>query len=601
VIGTLVALTLLLGSSAALGALLRRAVPLPDGPGVNALTLTAGLGATALLLALLALAGQFVFAPLLVGTLAIGGLAAFRRKIGALPAAARRALSPAHGAPNLLHSIGALAVAFAALSAIAPVTDPDSLAYPLPIARRLAETGAWRFWPDLWRSVFPLSQELLLALAVRLGADRLGAVSALELVLCAFLLESLARRAGLGAGARAAALLIGLGCPAVAFLAPSAKEDLLVCCMTLAAAHGLFSLDKRGGALSAGLFAGLAAGAKYSGLPLAAGVVLAVFVASPGGRARAASAAALAALAAAGLFYAVNLARHGNPLPPYLSPPLPSFLSPLSREAALTTFRWGAGREPLDLLLAPLRMLATPARFGTAGGLFNPLAWLGLLALATRELRRRFTLPLVVCAVVYAAWLATDQVARLLLPAALLLSLPAGEILSRAAATGRALRMAIGAALALSAASVLLVSGLRLGLYLEDRDGFLARATPAHADLEWMNAHLDASRHRVATTFKASEALRVPWMNLEPTYQAEIPAELLGTGRPLLLALEARGFTHVFLPSRSMPALERLLVPARENPASLLGGVHLLRPDPTIPTTLYALPRDNPGRESRGR
>src|SRR5262249_4099198 len=130
-------------------------------------------------------------------------------------------------------SPGSLAVlallAVPVLSALAPVTDPDSLAYPLPIARRLASIAVWRFWPDLALSVFPLSQEILLSTFVQLGADRTGLLAASELLLCAWLLASLAERLGLDAAARPAALLVGLGCPVVAYLAPSAKEDLLLC------------------------------------------------------------------------------------------------------------------------------------------------------------------------------------------------------------------------------------------------------------------------------------------------------------------------------------------------------------------------------------
>jgi len=52
-------------------------------------------------------------------------------------------------------------VVAAFLGSIAPTTDDDSLAYPIPIAKHLVRDGLWRFWPDQALSTYPLSQELL--------------------------------------------------------------------------------------------------------------------------------------------------------------------------------------------------------------------------------------------------------------------------------------------------------------------------------------------------------------------------------------------------------------------------------------------------------
>src|SRR5438045_3067790 len=70
---TAVALALILGSSWTLGDLLRRALRFPkdDRPAAFALTLAAGLGASALLLGVLSLAGAFGFGPLLLIVLRI--------------------------------------------------------------------------------------------------------------------------------------------------------------------------------------------------------------------------------------------------------------------------------------------------------------------------------------------------------------------------------------------------------------------------------------------------------------------------------------------------------------------------------------------------
>jgi len=527
----------------------------------GALRLAAGLGSAALLLALLALGGLFAIGPYLLAALTVPSLLWFVR---------RRPV----GLPRL--PLAAAPLAVAALAALAPVTDPDSLAYPLPIARRLAEDGAWRFWPEMWRGVFPLSQEMLTAVVLRLGGDRPAALTALELALGAALLYALARRLA-GDEAAPAALLLGFGCPVAAYLAISAKEDLLLCAMALAAAHALLS----GRAAAAGLFAGFAAGAKYPGLGVVAGVVLYLALTR---RWRGAAAAAGTALLGGGVWYAVNLARFGNPLPPYLAPPLPSFLTPLATAGALETFRWGEGRAVVDALLAPVRMLIHPDRFGTAGGLFHPLAWLGLVEMA-RDRRRHAPLA-TLFVMLYAVWFCTNQVARLLLPAALLLSVPAAACLARP----RVPRWLRAAVLVASAACPVLIGGLHLVRYLREPATFLERQTQGYADLAWMNEHLDASRGRVATMFKACDPLRIPWINLDPSYQAEIAPEEMRDPDRFLAALRRARVTHLFVPRGRLPALEARLTAVRENPASRLGGVHLLREAPTVATAVYRLP-----------
>ena len=125
-------------------------------------------------------------------------------------------------------------------------------------------------------------------------------------------------------------------------------------------------------------------------------------------------------------------------------------------------------------------------------------------------------------------------------------------MLARAARLLPGGRLVLASALALSAASVLLVSGLRLGRYLAAPGAFLARETQNFEDIAFLNERLDPAKDRVATTFKASFLLRVPWLNLDPAYQAEIAAD---GGRARLLAagddetaVVGRHSTHEHLP-----------------------------------------------------
>src|SRR5207253_5579269 len=203
-----------------------------------ALRLTAGLGLTALMLSLAALTGLFAYAILAVGALAaIGGMLAVadawhRREPQAAPATV---------APWIrVTSIAIVACAvLACAGAIAPVTDDDALAYVVPIARHIADTGALRVWTDQARSMWPQSQQILLAFLLRLGGDRLGVVTALEWCLVVGVVSALARRVCERTAHVGAALIIALGAPVVAFQVASAKEDLLLLAASAATAFCL--------------------------------------------------------------------------------------------------------------------------------------------------------------------------------------------------------------------------------------------------------------------------------------------------------------------------------------------------------------------------
>ena len=123
-----------------------------------ALRLTAGLGLTALMLSLAALTDLFAYAPLAVGALAaIGGVLAV-----AAVWRTGEALTPSAAVAPWIRATSIAVVACAVLAcagAIAPVTDDDALAYVVPIARHIADTGALRVWTDQARSMWPPSQQ----------------------------------------------------------------------------------------------------------------------------------------------------------------------------------------------------------------------------------------------------------------------------------------------------------------------------------------------------------------------------------------------------------------------------------------------------------
>src|SRR5207249_9157367 len=143
-------------------------------------------------------------------------------------------------------------------------------------------------------------------------------------------------------------------------------------------------------------------------------------------------------------------------------------------------------------------------------------------------------------------WFAGMQVARLLLPAAALLSIPAAEALLWAWSRFRLVRYPVGVSLALAAGIVIAVGGLRFGRYLSNPDSFLERETEHFAAIRWINTHLDPAHDRVVTELRSSGYLRIPWMNLAPDYQVEIGSEELTDVTQLRLALKRQGFTHLF-------------------------------------------------------
>ena len=564
------------------GTVTLRAIGVRDADGLDFLALAeaAGLGLTAVFLGILALAGVLHWDRWLVPS-----GAAITMLWAATRARTWRRPRPQRWSVPAVLVFGMMGAA--CLGAVAPTTEDDSLAYPIPIAQRLAREGRWRFWPDLAHSALPMSQEVLLAAAIDGGARRYGVLSAAELVLSGCLIVGLARRVGQTGWAPWVAAIIALGCPAVAFLASAAKEDLLLLAMTLSAAVTLNLRPSLASAAASGLFAGLAAGAKYSGVPVSIAVLVCVPFCCGRQRPTATVAVATAVgLLSGGLWYAVNLARFENPVAPFL----PFLGTPLLAPTAVADWvnGFGRGRGVLDAVLAPLRIMYDPA-FGGRGHWINPLAYLGLVA-ATQASRRRVMLPLLaVAGAVYASWFATVQVGRLLLPAAGLLSVPAADVIVSLWHRVRFIRYPIAACLAVSAAVVAGVGLLRIDRYLADPATFLMRETQHYDSIQWMNANLDPGRDRVATWFKSCAYLDIPWLNLDPAYQVEFGPQELRNPQLLEAALKRQHITYVFGPAGAFRDIESELRLVRVNPHSTLGGTRLFRTPPTGAAAIYAV------------
>jgi len=271
--------------------------------------------------------------------------------------------------------------------------------------------------------------------------------------------------------------------------------------------------------------------------------------------------------------------RFGNPVAPLLPwlghPPL----------AASAIQEWlsgaGYGRKPIDAILAPLRLVYDQQAFGGRGNWINPLALLGVFGAVT-DRRRNIGWPLAFIALaIYAVWFMGTQISRMLLPATALLSVPAAGVLIHIWRRFRLARYPISLVVVLSAGIVIAVGLIRVERYFMYREHFLERETVHYADIDWMNKNLDPSRDRVATWFKSSAYLEVPWMNLSSIYQAEISPAELADSRRLLAALRRQGFTHLFGRPNDFAELDNALRLVHVDSVSFLGGTRFFR-EPSV-------------------
>ena len=585
---SLAAVALLAGASWTLGTLVlrRKWWPRLRAGELAALRMTAGLGLTALLLSVAALAGGFSFA-----TPALAVLTALGVVIAANDLRHRRGQPATHDAgpawSRVLFAAILVSAAIATVGALAPVTDDDALAYVVPIARHIADSGAVRVWSDQARSMWPQSQQVLLAFVLQAGGDRLGMVTALEWWLCIGVVYALARRVCERTEHVGPALVIALGAPVLAFQVASTKEDLLLLAATAATAFCLAGNGELAELAVAGLFAGIAAGAKYPGALVAAAAISWAFIHHRERRFRSAVVVALCAVASGGIWYALNLWRYGNPIAPFF---LGARGTPLDAGIARELLDgYGAGRSVAAFLLAPARIFLQPEEFCGRANLYNPLAYAGLAGLLTTPARRRSGPLFFIAAVLYVGWFLTLQNARLLLPAAVLLAPAAADSLVPIARRWRGARwIAAGFAL-VSIGIVAAVGGVRTARYVRDAPRFLETETQNYADIEWINTHLDRRRDRVASDHKVLAYLEVPFVFLDSSYQIEIGEAELDDGPRLLEALRRQRITHLFGSADGFSNLRPHLRTVYQNPASRLGGVRFFREPPTEATAVFEI------------
>ncbi len=603
---TVVGLVLLLGSSWTLGTLVFARMTWPGLRAYEriALRLLAGLGLTALCLSLLTLAGGFAassYVLVLLATtgavLAIREFSQVRRRVASAGRSAglkagRYSNVTSAGRYNsvksaLAMSVVCLAAGLGSLGAIAPVTDDDALAYVVPISQHIAKSGTLAVWPDQARSMWPQSQQVLLAYLTAIGGDRLGMLTALEFLLAVGVMSALARRACEREDHVAAAIVIALGAPVVAFQIASAKEDLLVVAATAGTAVCLIGTREAIDFAAAGILAGIAAGAKYPGLSTALVAVLWPLLSRQPRAVRNAITVGACAALTGGLWYGLNLWRYGNPVAPFLFGAVGTTLDAATVREFVNGY--GAGRGIADFLLAPIRIFTDSGLFCGRANLFNPLVYVGLIGLFVPSLRRRHAVLFVTALVMYVVWFAGLQNARFLLPAVILIAPAAADVAMTALRRWRMLLPVAWTATAVSLGVVAAVGTLRVVRYAGAPGAFLERETQNYADIQWLNAHLDPQSHRVASDHKVLGYLNGSWLVLDPTYQMEISRSELGDPQRFLEACRRQGITHLFGRADSFAAIHTHLHAIYQNPASRLGGVRFFREPPTESTAVFEI------------
>jgi hypothetical protein len=437
---------------------------------------------------------RWLYVPALV-VCAFVGLVTLRRILPALP---RPNLTVWPWWQRALAASIAVAVLLVVVATGAPVTAFDALHYHASAPARYVEAHRVLEIDWSWSSYQPFTVEMLVTDGGLLWDSIQGAFAPLTLAL-ATLVAVIGM--GLRVGSRGLALLAGGAFFLQPLIALEASGTLIESGLAFAVALAAWNIAvyARGGAVPfvalAGFFAGAAAGMKYVGLfvPIAALVAL-VLAARPRLSPSALAAFAVPAALVALPWYVKNAVETGNPIYPFV-------FGGVNEDAR----RWideaihehGEGRTPIDALLLPFRLVAQGNDFDR-GSWLSPLVVIFPVLSLLDATRRRWCIPALAGALVYlAAWFATSQQARFLLPLAPVLSILAAIGIFALAAKGRAGRLVAGAAagaafltgFAMSAVYTAQFAPVALGL--EDREHFLSAKTAYFDGVERLNAMLD--------------------------------------------------------------------------------------------------------------
>lgn len=388
-------------------------------------------------------------------------------------------------------------VVFAVLATAAPISSEDALAYHAagPALSESSHELRELWWS--WESYQPFTVELLVLDGFLLWDGIQGAFAPLLLGLAAL-------TAVIGAAARIAGGTVALLAGAIFFAQPfmlwQTTSTFVEPGLALAVALACWNLWRFAQTRAtwsvglAGLFAGAAAGMKYTGAAagLLIGLVAAVLLRDRLTR-RHVIAFAVPAVAVALPWYLKNAVQTGNPVYPLL---FGAVNEEATRNLEAVLDDYGHGRSWADALALPVRLLGDAQEFDR-GDLVSPLFLLfAALTLGMRRLRRVLVPIWAGVGLYVAAWFVGSQQARFLVPLMPVLALLAGIAVVAVARSGR-----LGRFVAVSVVTGALVAGLGVSsLYasrfvsvsagLESDESFLRRKAPYHDAIVWANRQL---------------------------------------------------------------------------------------------------------------
>lgn len=549
-------------------AILNRLRSSPEHP-ADAIGLAIPLGLGTLALATIALAEfGLLNGPTIAALLAVGGLVGARPAVEGLARLRRSwAAAPRFDSFDAILAVG---LAGTLATALAPVTDGDALCYHLQVPKIFLHGGAATFDPDLHETVYPLSIEMLYAIA--LAARGPVACRLIQWLLGVAFAANVAALARPSLGERASwAGAIALLAPAVSNGMGAPLNDVALAAFGNAAIVAwLRHRDcpcTRSAAL-AGAFLGLAIGVKYPALVLLGVLGLATLVASRRGVAHAAV-LGTSALAVGGCWYLRAFAFTGNPVYPFFrqvfgGAGLDVVLDPIKRPLAVT---------PWNILTAIGPLTLEPDRFDSFSHQFGPIFLLFLPALLWMRPPKRVIGVVAIGYAFMSICLTQRQSMRFVLIALGPLSVGVAWLAcawrDRPGLAGRALLSLLLAGLACEAALATARArhGIAVVIGLESADAYLDRRESTHKVGGWVAANLPVGATIVGQDHRGFYIPRPYTMELAHRRRTglgsrgESPAELVA-------GLRRSGFTHVMfcppVPETAVefdPALGRALAP----------------------------------------
>lgn len=498
--------------SAAIGLrLLRLCGPIEEVDGLMlllSLGLGAGVAAYAVLLAgLVGLLFDWTF----VAIAAIAAVAARQELSAAYSAAAK--LRPGgqwRRFELLVLSIVVVFVALGFLATLGPVVDYDAQSYHLAHAKAYVQLHRITWSSEYMSANFPASIEMLYTLGLLFASDQFAKMLnfSFGLLTSLGLFWLAASRFGRSAGLTAVMIFVSI--PLVANAFGRAGVDLGLTFFEFLAIYSLLSWqDSRRlyRLVLVGVFAGLMAGTKYTGLQFAAISMAACFVTLALARTKGfrswvgpLALPALAGAAVGSVWYLKNWLLFGNPVYPFFfgGPEWSGRRLQILHESAQG---YGFGQDLMGYLTLLPNLALHPGRFTLdLPGLVSPFMFLAPVALLVW--RRNFAIVIIsaISLLQFALWSTGLQETRLLLPLLPWLSLLATAVVLRGLASQRHLVVAAAQVLTIAATVPLLiiqlqqadVGGLRVLSGLESRRDYIASRFIEYPSIEFMNQNLPA-------------------------------------------------------------------------------------------------------------